>query len=105
MPLILFCCILACISASVLFCSWRNQRKWSRRVVHLETYKGEVKAEANDELPSSTSANAWRSPGTLLSMSSGSAHNAMWWLAPTRPCSAPIDMSGTAVCHVLAHAY
>ena len=65
MPLILFCCILACISASVLFCSWRNQRKWSRRVVHLETYKGEVKADANDELPSSTSAHAWRSPVTL----------------------------------------
>jgi len=65
MPLILFCCILACISASVLFCSWRNHRKWSRRVVHLETYKGEVKADANDELPSSTSAHAWRSPVTL----------------------------------------
>ena len=34
-------------------------------MVHLETYKGEVKADANDELPSSTSAHAWRSPVTL----------------------------------------
>ena len=65
MPLILFCCILACISAAVLFCSWRRHRKWSRRVVHLETYKGEDKAEANDDLPSSASAHAWRSPVTL----------------------------------------